>query len=250
MTAAKPGKRRADLLLQEQGLAASSAKAQALIMSGTVYADTRRIDKVAELLPADTKLHIKGKGHDFVSRGALKLQAALDRFAIDMTDAVGLDIGASTGGFTELLLRRGARHVYAVDVGTNQLAWKLRSDARVTTLEQCDARRLTPALIPVPPHIVTADISFTSLLPVMPVPLGLAAPGAHAILLIKPQFELPPAQVPPGGVVRDPAAQQAVCSQVQDWLAQQMGWTILGLIPAPITGADGNQEYLLAARKK
>lgn len=250
MTNPKPGKQRADLLLQQQGLADTTAKAQALIMSGTVYADTRRIAKAAELLPADTMLHIKGKGHDFVSRGALKLQAALDQFAIDVTEADGLDIGASTGGFTELLLRRGANHVYAVDVGTNQLAWKLRSDARVTVLEQCDARRLNHDLIPQPPSIITADISFASLLTVMPIPLGLAAPGATTILLIKPQFELAPTQVPPGGVVTDTALQQTVCTKVQDWLINVMGWTLIGLIPAPITGADGNQEFLLAARKK
>lgn len=246
----QPAKTRADALLVAQGLAASPAKAQALIMAGTVYWATRRIAKPAELLPADTVLHLKGKAHDFVSRGALKLQAALDAFRLDPTGQICLDIGASTGGFTELLLRRGARHVYAVDVGTNQLDWRLRQDARVTVLEQTDARSLSPALIPQTPGFLTADISFAGLRQMLPAALGLVAPDATAVLLIKPQFELPRAQVPKGGVVTDTAAQAEVCHAIQDWLAGQFSWTIIGLIPSPITGAEGNQEFLLAARKK
>lgn len=243
-----PAKQRADSLLLQQGHADSLAKAQALIMAGVVFAATRRIDKAADLLAADTLLHIKNKGHDFVSRGALKLQGALDHFALSPNGLIGLDIGASTGGFTELLLRRGAHHVYAVDVGTNQLDWKLRSDPRVTALEQCDARSLTTTLIPQSPQLITADISFASLIRVMPAALKLAAPDAITILLIKPQFELPRAQVPDGGIVKDTAAQAAICASVHQWLEQDMGWQILGMIPSPITGQDGNQEFLIAAR--
>ena len=244
-----PQKMRADTLLVTQGLAETPAKAQALIMAGAVYVVTRRIDKPAELLPAETRLRLKSKEHDFVSRGALKLQAALDQFKLDPTERICLDIGASTGGFTELLLRRGAKHVYAVDVGTNQLDWKLRQDARVTVLEQTDARNLTPALIPQAPTFLTADISFAGLRHVLPTALGLVAPQAIAILLIKPQFELPRAQVPKGGVVTDAAARDAVCATIQTWLENTMGWTTCGPIPSPITGAEGNQEYLLVAHK-
>lgn len=240
---------RADQQLVAQGLAATPAKAQALIMAGLVLHETRRIAKPAELLPADAVLRLKSKEHDFVSRGALKLQAALDSFSLDPAEKSCLDIGASTGGFTELLLRRGARHVYAVDVGTNQLDWKLRQDPRVTVLEQTDARNLTPALIPQAPAFLTADISFAGLRQTLPIALGLAAPQATAVLLIKPQFELPRAAVPKGGVVTDLDAHAAVCAAVQEWLEQTMGWDIIGRIPSPITGAEGNQEYLLAARK-
>lgn len=244
-----PSKSRADTMLVAQGLAETPAKAQALIMAGAVYAETRRIDKPAELLSAATLLRLKSKEHDFVSRGALKLQAALDQFKLDPTDRICLDIGASTGGFTELLLRRGARHVYAVDVGTNQLDWKLRQDARVTVLEQTDARDLTPDLIPQAPTFLTADISFAGLRHVLPAALGLLATPAIAVLLIKPQFELPRAQVPKRGVVTDAAAREAVCATIQSWLEDRMGWTTVGLIPSPITGAEGNQEYLLVAQK-
>ncbi len=247
--AVKTPRQRADILLQTQGLAESSAKALALIMAGQVYAGTRRVEKAAELLPADAELHIKGKEHDFVSRGALKLQAALDHFAVNPASKICLDVGASTGGFTELLLRKGAIQVYAVDVGTNQLDWKLRNDARVNCLEQCDARTLTPERIPQAPQLITADVSFISLTLALPAALRLAAPDATAILLIKPQFELPPHQVPPGGVVTDAAAQQAMCGKVQSWLQDAMGWNVLGLIPSPITGRDGNQEYLIAAQR-
>lgn len=245
--AVKTPRQRADILLQVQGLADSPAKARALIMTGCVYAGTRRVEKAAELLPAGTELHIKGKEHDFVSRGALKLQAALDHFAVSPAGKVCLDVGASTGGFTELLLRRGAIQVYAVDVGTNQLDWKLRNDPRVTSLERCDARTLTSALIPEAPRLITADISFVSLTIALPAALRLAAPTATAILLIKPQFELPAHEVPPGGIVTDTAAQQAMCDKVQAWLQEAIGWRVQGIIPSPITGRDGNQEYLIGA---
>lgn len=245
----QPAKARTDALLVAQGLAESPAQAQALIMAGLVFHNTRRIAKPAELLPADSVLRLKGKAHDFVSRGALKLQAALDAFRLDPTGKICLDIGASTGGFTELLLRRDARHVFAVDVGTNQLDWKLRQDARVTVLEQTDARSLSSALIPHPPDFLTADISFAGLRQILPAALGLVAPDALAVLLIKPQFELPRVQVPKGGVVTDKAAQAETCRTIQNWLSEQFSWTIIGLIPSPITGAEGNQEFLLAARK-
>lgn len=248
--AVKIPRQRADIIMQNQGLADSPAKAAALIMAGCVYAGTRRIEKAAQLLPADTGLRLKDKEHDFVSRGALKLQAALDYFDINASGKLCLDVGASTGGFTELLLQRGAEHVYAVDVGTNQLDWKLRSDSRVTSLERCDARTLTPQLIPQAPQLITADVSFISLKLALPAALRLAASSATAILLIKPQFELPPHQVPAGGVVTDLAAQQATCRTVQIWLQEVMEWHIMGIIPSPITGRDGNQEYLIAAHNQ
>lgn len=246
----KTPRQRADILLQAQGLADTPGKALALIMAGQVYAGTKRIAKAAELLPAGTELHLKGKEHDFVSRGALKLQAALDHFAVNPAGLVCLDVGASTGGFTELLLRRGATQVYAVDVGTNQLDWKLRNDPRVISLERCDARTLTSALIPQPPRLITADVSFISLTVALPAALRLAAPAASAILLIKPQFELPAHDVPPGGIVTDTAAQRAMCDKVQSWLQDPMGWKVQGIIPSPITGRDGNQEYLIAAHNR
>lgn len=248
--AVKTPRQRADILLQTQGLAETPAKAQALIMAGCVYAGTRRVAKAAELLPADTELHIKGKEHDFVSRGALKLQAALDHFTINPAGKICLDVGASTGGFSELLLRRGATRVYAVDVGTNQLDWKLRSDARVTCLERCDARSLTPELIPQAPQLITADVSFVSLTLALPAALRLAAQDATAILLIKPQFELPPQEVPVGGVVTYETARQAMCKKIETWLHDALGWHVLGIIPSPITGRDGNQEYLIAAHNR
>ncbi len=246
----KTPRQRTDLLLQSQGLADSPAKALALIMAGRVYVGTRRIEKAAELLPADVELSIKGKDHDFVSRGALKLQAGLDHFVINPAGKICLDVGASTGGFTELLLRRGAAEVIAVDVGTNQLDWKLRNDPRVTCLERCDARTLTSALIPQAPQLITADVSFLSLTLALPVALRLAASDAAAILLIKPQFELPAQDVPSGGIVTDPAAQQAMIEKVRSWLQQVMGWRVAGVIPSPITGRDGNQEYLIAAHNR
>jgi 23S rRNA (cytidine1920-2'-O)/16S rRNA (cytidine1409-2'-O)-methyltransferase len=250
----KPPQNRADLALVTQGLAPDQAKAQALIMSGVVYAGTRRIDKAATMIGADEILRVKTKaterGHDYVSRGALKLIAALDHFAIDPLDKICADIGASTGGFTEVLLRRGAAKIYAVDSGTNQLDWKLRQDPRVVVMEQTSARSLTAAMIPDAPRLIVADVSFMSLTLALPAILALAAPDAQLVALIKPQFEADPAAVASGGIVTDAAVRTAACAKVQNWLATTMQWPVLGIIDSPITGHDGNHEYLIAAQRR
>jgi 23S rRNA (cytidine1920-2'-O)/16S rRNA (cytidine1409-2'-O)-methyltransferase len=239
---------RADTLLVHQNLAETPAQAAALIMAGAVLADDKPVRKAGELLPDTAILRVKGKGHNWVGRGALKLDHGLTYFNLDVTGLVGLDVGSSTGGFTEVLLARGAARVYAVDVGTNQLAWKLRQDARVVSLEQTDARRLTTSLIPEPPQIVVCDASFIGLREVLPTALGLAASGATLVALIKPQFEARPAQVGPGGIVTDPALQAEICAGIATWL-NESGWPVLGQTESPIKGTDGNREFLIAARK-
>jgi 23S rRNA (cytidine1920-2'-O)/16S rRNA (cytidine1409-2'-O)-methyltransferase len=198
-------KRRADQLLVEQGLAESRTKAQALILAGLVSCGERRVDKPGEQLTEDASLALKGRDHPWVSRGGVKLAHALDHFPIAVQSSVALDIGASTGGFTDVLLSRGTRRVYAVDVGHGQLAWKLRRDPRVVVLERLNARRLTRAHIPEPVDLITCDTSFIALSVVLPAPLALAAERAQLVALVKPQFEAGRVQVGKGGVVRDPA---------------------------------------------
>lgn len=244
------GKIRADQLVVEQGLAASRARAQALILAGLVYAGERRIEKPGDPLPSDAKLNLKGQDHPWVSRGGVKLAHALDHFAIDVAGRVALDIGTSTGGFTDVLLARGARHVYAVDVGHGQLAWKLRQDARVTVLERVNARYLSHAEIPEPVDLVTCDASFIGLATILPAPLALTAEEADLVALVKPQFEAGRAQVGKGGVVRDPAVQRAVCERVAGWVGAQPRWSVVGIIESPILGPEGNREFLLHARKR
>ena len=248
-----PPRHRADRALIAQGLAPDQAKALALIMSGVVYAGTRRIDKASDMVAADTALTVKTKaatrGHDYVSRGALKLIAALDAFKIDPLGKICADIGASTGGFTEVLLRRGAAKIYAVDSGTNQLDWKLRNEPRLVVMEQTSARALDRTLIPDAPQLIVADVSFMSLtLALLPI-LTLAAENAQLVALIKPQFEAAYDQIGPGGIVTDAAIHTATCAKIHDWLTTTMGWNILGLIDSPITGHDGNREYLIAAQR-
>lgn len=242
-------KKRADQLLFEKGLAESRTKAQALIMAGVVYCGTKRVDKPSEQFADDATLDIKGKDHPFVSRGGLKLAAALDAFSIKPENLICLDVGASTGGFTDVLLRAGAKRVYAVDVGTNQLAYSLRQDERVISLEKTNARALTTNEIPDAPQLVVCDASFISLKLVLPAALSLAAQGAHLIALIKPQFEVGKGQVGKGGIVRDEALHEKVCADIRTWLETEMKWNVLGLTPSPITGADGNKEFLIAAQK-
>jgi 23S rRNA (cytidine1920-2'-O)/16S rRNA (cytidine1409-2'-O)-methyltransferase len=239
---------RADELLVYQRLAATQAQAAALIMTGTVLADDKPVKKAGELLPATAVLRVKGRGHPYVGRGALKLAHALEQFDINISGMVALDVGASTGGFTEVLLARGAAKVYAVDAGTNQLAWKLRQDARVISLEQTDARRLTAALIPEPPEIVVCDASFIGLRQVLPAALALAAPGATLVALIKPQFEAAPDHVGPGGIVSDAKLQTEICAGIETWL-QGLDWQVRGRTESPITGANGNREFLVWADK-
>ncbi|MCK6449605.1 MAG: TlyA family RNA methyltransferase [Alphaproteobacteria bacterium] len=243
------GKRRLDHLLVERGLADSRSRAQAVIMAGLVTVGGKRADKAGALVAADAAIAVKGKEHPYVSRGGLKLAAALDRFAIDPKGLVCLDIGASTGGFTDVLLRRGATRVYAVDVGHGQLAWSLRGDPRVVVLERTNARRLTRDQVPEAPGLIVCDASFIGLETVLPASLALAAPGAVVIALIKPQFEVGPGKVGKGGIVRDPELHRQVCDRISAWLGAQPGWSVLGVAPSPIEGADGNREFLIAARR-
>lgn len=242
------GKQRADVALVARGLAESRAKAQALVMAGVVYSGERRVDKPGQPIAEDQPIEVRGADHPWVSRGGLKLEGALDHFVIDPAGAVCLDIGASTGGFTDVLLARGARRVYAVDVGQGQLAWKLRGDPRVVVLEKTNARYLTPEQVPEPVDLVVCDASFIGLEVILDRPLTFAAPGARLVALIKPQFEVGRGQVGKGGIVRDPAQHEAVCTRIRAWLDARPGWQVLGVIPSPITGSEGNKEFLIAAR--
>jgi 23S rRNA (cytidine1920-2'-O)/16S rRNA (cytidine1409-2'-O)-methyltransferase len=242
-------KSRLDTLLVERGLAESRARAQALVLAGLVWSNGKRLDKPGIALAADAPLELRGREHPWVSRGGVKLAHALDHFAIDVGGAVALDIGASTGGFTDVLLERGAKRVYAVDVGHGQLAWKLRQDPRVAVRERCNARHLTRAEIPEPPDLVVCDASFISLTVVLPAALALAAPAASLVALIKPQFEVGKGRVGKGGVVRDPALHREVCERITAWLAAQPGWRVLGVVESPIRGPEGNIEFLIYARR-
>jgi len=241
-------KLRADQLLVVRGLAESRSRAQALIMAGAVFSGERKLAKPGEMLAEDAALEVRGKDHPWVSRGGIKLDHGLMHFAFDVTGAVALDVGSSTGGFTDVLLSRGAAKVYAVDVGTNQLAWKLRQDPRVIVHEQTNARNLDPSIIPEPVDVVVCDASFIGLSKVLQAPLRLARPGAKLIALIKPQFEAGREEVGKGGVVRDPDVHERVCSEARAW-AESQGWTVLGITPSPITGPEGNVEFLLGAVK-
>ncbi|MFN3460108.1 MAG: TlyA family RNA methyltransferase [Oceanibaculum sp.] len=242
-------KKRLDMLLVERGLVESRARAQALVMAGLVYSETRRLDKPGLALPEDAPLELKGQDHPWVSRGGLKLQHGLDHFGIDPSGMTCLDVGASTGGFTDVLLSRGAARIYAVDVGHGQLAWKLRQDDRVVVLERTNARHLTAEQIPDAIDLVVCDASFIGLELVLARPLELTGPDAFLIALIKPQFEVGKERVGKGGVVRDPALHEEVCQRIAGWLAAQPGWTVLGIEPSPILGPEGNREFLIAGRK-
>jgi 23S rRNA (cytidine1920-2'-O)/16S rRNA (cytidine1409-2'-O)-methyltransferase len=242
-------KRRADQLLVDRGLVESRAKAQALIIAGLVTMAGRRIDKPGTALADDAELTVARRDHPWVSRGGVKLASALERFAIPVGGAVALDIGASTGGFTDVLLAHGAALVHAIDVGRGQLAWKLRQDPRVVVHEGVNARYLTRAEIPDPIDLITCDASFIGLATVLPAPLSLAAERAGLVALIKPQFEAGPAEIGKGGVVRDPAVHTAVCERVSAWIAAQPGWAVIGIAESPIQGPAGNREFLLYARR-
>ena len=239
---------RADQLLVSRGLAESRTKAQALIMAGVAFSGEKKLSKPGDMLADDAPLEVRGRDHPWVSRGGIKLDHGLTHFDFDVGAAVGLDVGSSTGGFTDVLLSRGAAKVYAVDVGTNQLAWKLRQDPRVIVQEQTNARFLTSEQVPEPIDIVVCDASFISLTKVLESPLTLAKAGAKLVALVKPQFEAGREEVGKGGVVRDPNVHQHVCTQAKDWVKSQ-GWTVLGVVESPITGPEGNVEFLLGAVK-
>jgi 23S rRNA (cytidine1920-2'-O)/16S rRNA (cytidine1409-2'-O)-methyltransferase len=240
---------RADQLLVDRGLVESRARAQALILAGLVFSGERKIDKAGQGLKPDALIEVRGRDHPWVSRGGIKLAHGLEYFGWNVNAAIAIDVGSSTGGFTDVLLTHGAARVYAVDSGTNQLAWKLRSDDRVVVLEQTNARYLTPANIPEAVDVVVCDASFISLAKVLATPLGFARPGARLVALIKPQFEAGRDEVGKGGVIRDPAVHARVCADVSDWI-QTQGWAVAGITRSPITGPEGNVEFLIGAIRK
>ena len=240
-------KARADQLLVDRGLAESRARAQALILAGLVYLGDRKIDKAGQQVADDAVLDVRGRDHPWVSRGGVKLAHAIAYFALDVTGMVAMDVGSSTGGFTDVLLTNGAARVYAVDSGTNQLAWKLRSDPSVIVHEQTSARILTADPVPEPIDIIVCDASFIALSKVLERPMSFARPGALMVALIKPQFEAGRDEVGKGGVVRDAAVHDRVCADVRDWMEGQ-GWRVEGITPSPITGPQGNVEFLIHAR--
>ena len=231
-----------------RGLAETRAKAQALLLAGRVFSGERRLDKAGMQVDRDVALTVRGADHSWVSRGGVKLDHALTHFGVDPQGLVALDVGASTGGFTHVLCGRGARQIYAVDVGYGQLDARLRNDPRVIVLERTNARYLTRAEVPEPVDLIVCDASFIGLRTVLPAPLALAASGARLIALIKPQFEAGRARVGKGGIVRNPAVHSEVCTTIRDWLTAG-GWPVTGLVQSPIKGRDGNTEFLIAARR-
>jgi 23S rRNA (cytidine1920-2'-O)/16S rRNA (cytidine1409-2'-O)-methyltransferase len=243
-------RRRADQLLVDHGLVESRTRAQALILAGKVFSGERRIAKAGDLLADAAPLEVRGQDHPWVSRGGVKLQHALQHFGLSPSERVCLDVGASTGGFTDVLLTRGASRVHSVDVGHGQLAWKLRTDPRVVVHEKTNARYLDAAAIPDPIEALVCDASFIGLATLLPGPLALCVPGAWAVALIKPQFEASPEAVGRKGVVRDPAVHEAVCTRIRAWWAGLPGWRVLGITESPITGPEGNKEFLIAAQRQ
>ena len=244
------GKRRADQLLLDRGLVESRARAQALILAGKVFSGDRRVAKAGDQLAEDVALDVRGQDHPWVSRGGLKLDHALTHFDLSPAGRTCLDVGASTGGFTDVLLAHGAAKVHAVDVGHGQLAWKLRSDPRVIVHEKTNARHLTAAQVADPIGALVCDASFIGLQTLLPAPLSLCAAGAWAVALIKPQFEAGRDAIGAKGVVRDPAIHAEVCERIRTWWASLPGWEILGITESPITGPEGNREFLIAARRE
>jgi 23S rRNA (cytidine1920-2'-O)/16S rRNA (cytidine1409-2'-O)-methyltransferase len=239
---------RIDQLLVERGLAESRTRAQALIMAGHVLVSDKRVDKAGLSVAPDAEITVKGQDHPWVSRGGIKLAHALEQFSINMTGLIAIDVGSSTGGFTDVLLTNGAIRVYAVDSGTNQLAWKLRQDPRVVVHEQTSARILTAEQIPEIIDLIVCDASFISLSKVLERPVSFARKGAQLVALIKPQFEAGRSEVGKGGVVRDAKVHARVCDEVGIWL-KSIGWTVKGLTESPITGPKGNVEFLIWAQR-
>ncbi|MPT49332.1 MAG: TlyA family RNA methyltransferase [Sphingobium sp.] len=238
---------RVDQLLVDRGLVESRSRAQALILAGLVYHGEQKVAKAGQQVAPDVALDVRGRDHPWVSRGGVKLAHGLEHFGWDITGAIAMDVGSSTGGFTDVMLTKGAAKVYAVDSGTNQLAWKLRTDDRVIVHEQTSARILTAEHIPEPIDLIVCDASFIALSKVLERPMSFAAPGARLLALIKPQFEAGREEVGKGGVVRDAAIHERVCAEVQDWVANTQGWEVEGITTSPITGPEGNVEFLIAA---
>ena len=242
-------KQRVDQLLVDRGLVESRSRAQAMILAGKIYSGDRRVEKPGTAMADDVPLTVKGQDHPWVSRGGLKLDHGLKHFGFSAEGRICLDVGASTGGFTDVLLHAGAAKVHAVDVGHGQLAWKLRTDPRVVVYEKTNARHLNAEAIPDPIGALVCDASFIGLSVVLPAGLALCAPGAWAIALIKPQFEAGPGQVGNKGVVRDPAVHTQVCEGVRAWWAALPGWRVVGIVESPITGPEGNKEFLIGAER-
>jgi 23S rRNA (cytidine1920-2'-O)/16S rRNA (cytidine1409-2'-O)-methyltransferase len=242
-------KQRADQALVDRGLAESRTRAQALILAGKVFSGEARVGKAGDVIKDGQPLEVRGQDHPWVSRGGVKLAHALAHFHLTAEGLVALDVGASTGGFCDVLLHAGATRVYAVDVGHGQLAWKLRNDPRIVVMERTNARYLDASSIPDAPGAVVCDASFIGLRTVLPAALALAAPGAWAVALIKPQFEVGP-NVAKGGVVRDPRVHDSVCAQIRTWWAGLPGWRVLGVEASPLLGPEGNREFLIAARRQ
>ena len=246
---AKSAKVRLDQTLVARGLAGSRNQAQALIMAGKVFVGDTRLEKAGHLISEELEITVRGRIHPWVSRGGQKLVHGLSHFDIDPSDAIALDIGASTGGFTDVLLSNGAARVYAVDVGYGQLAWKLRQDERVVVLEKTNARYLDQELIPDAADLIVCDASFIGLQTVLPSALALAALDAVLIALIKPQFEVGRSQVGKGGVVRNQKLHDGVCAQISEWLGALRGWSVMGITESPISGSEGNKEFLIGAQR-
>ncbi|SCA57685.1 putative rRNA methyltransferase YqxC [Candidatus Terasakiella magnetica] len=245
----KTAKLRLDQLLVDRGLMESKTRAQAMIMAGNVYSDTKRMDKAGQKVAEDIPIELKGQDHPWVSRGGLKLVKGLDEFDIDASDFIAIDVGSSTGGFSDVLLTRGAAKVYSVDVGHGQLAWKLRNDERVVVMERTNARHLTQEDIPDPIDIVVCDASFIGLQTVLPAAMERVKTGGYLLALIKPQFEVGKGRVGKGGVVREPELHQEVCDKIEGWLNDLSDWSVVGLTQSPIKGPEGNIEFLICGRK-
>ena len=240
---------RLDQLLVDRGLVESKSRAQALIMAGLVYTGEKRLDKPGQPVPEDLQVDLRGQDHPWVSRGGLKLAKAIESFPIAPEGKIAIDVGASTGGFTDVLIQNGAAKVYSVDVGQGQLAWKLRQDPRVVVLEKTNARHLTAEQIPEPVDLVVCDASFIGLETVLPAALSLTKPQAWLAALIKPQFEVGKGRVGKGGVVREPELHKEVCDRIEAWVGGLPGWTVRGIVESPIKGPEGNIEFLIAAEK-
>ena len=242
-------KKRVDQLLVERGLAESRSRAQAYIMAGNVFTGTQKIAKAGQQVKEDIQLEVRGKEHPWVSRGGLKLVKGIEEFDIDVTGMTVIDVGASTGGFTDVCLTGGAKKVYAVDVGHGQLAWKIRNDDRVVVLEKTNARYLSEAEIPAKVDLIVCDASVIGLQTVLPAPMARAGDGCILIALIKPQFEVGKGKVGKGGVVREPELHQEVCDKIENWLTHEMdGWNVIGITQSPIKGPEGNIEFLIGAK--
>ncbi|WP_435203824.1 TlyA family RNA methyltransferase [Qipengyuania sp. 902] len=241
-----PIKKRLDQMLVDRGLVESRTRAQALVMAGLVFSGEQKLAKPGQQLAEDAPLDVRGRDHPWVSRGGIKLAHAIEHFGLNPSGVTAMDIGSSTGGFTDVLLQGGASHVFAVDSGTNQLAWKLRQDERVTVLEQTSARILTREMIDRPVGWVVCDASFIGLAKVMERPLELAERDCRLVALIKPQFEVGREEVGKKGVVSDPALHSRVCDEVRDW-AEGLGFEVQGIVESPITGPEGNVEFLISA---